>query len=86
MEIDFREAPEAGRAERVLSSISDLGPKELLTVLSNEDPVTIVDSVRNVLGDSVDVQTIRWGLADLGWILHVKKSRMHSAYDPGDAS
>ena len=38
-----------------------------------------------VLGDAqddVDVQRIRWGGKELTWRLHVKKSRMPSAYQP----
>ena len=84
MEIDFREVPEAVRKERALAAVSDLGKQETLTLLLDEDPRDVVDSLKNVHGDGIDIQRIRWGLKDLPWILHVKLSLKPSAYQPSE--
>ncbi|MHC4471435.1 MAG: DUF2249 domain-containing protein [Planctomycetota bacterium] len=82
MEIDIREIPEGERLSRLLDAISDLGKKEVLTLLSEEDPAPLMDSIRSVHGDSLDLQKMRWGRKDLPWMFHVKRSLKPSAYQP----
>jgi len=84
MEIDFREIPEAARRERALAAAIDLEKREILTLLLDEDPSDIVESLQNVHGDGIDTQKIRWGLKDLPWLLHVKLSLKTSAYQPAE--
>ena len=84
MEIDLREVPEAGRLDRVLAAFGELGSNQVLTLLCDESPASIADSVQNVLGNRADVQTMRWGLEDLAWVMHVKKSLKPSSHHPAD--
>jgi hypothetical protein len=84
MEIDFREVPEGERVDRALAAFAELGRKELLTLLLDEEPDALEDSLRNVLGTRADVQKLRWGVKDLPWILHLKRSLAPSAYQPED--
>jgi uncharacterized protein (DUF2249 family) len=85
MEIDFRETPVEGRNEKVHAAVSELKPTEVLTLLLPEPPDPIVESLKNVFPDQLDIQPVRWGLKDLPWILHVKKSLKPSAYHPEEA-
>lgn len=82
MEIDIRDIPEPARLDRILGAVAGLGRKEVLSVLAEEDPQSLIDSIKNVLGNAVDVQKVRWGVKALPWILHVKKSLKPSAYQP----
>jgi len=84
MEIDIREVPEGERLSRLLDAISELGKKEVLTLLCEEDPAPLMDSVRGVHGDALDIQRMRWGRADLPWVFHVKQSLKPSAFQPED--
>lgn len=82
MEIDCREIPEGERLDRAMAAIPNLGADEVLTLLLPDDPTSLGESLVNVLGTTVDVQILRWGLKDLPWLLHVKSSKMASAYQP----
>ena len=82
MEIDIREIPEPQRLEKILAAFADLERKEVLSLLAEEDPENLIESLKNVLGTTVDVVKIRWGVKDLPWLLHVKKSLKASAYQP----
>ena len=82
MEIDIRQIPEGDRLSKVLDAAGELPPKEVLTLLMEEDPAGLIDSMKATLGDRIDVQMIRWGIKDLPWVVHVKKSLRPSAYQP----
>jgi len=82
MEIDIREVPEGERLSRVLTAVESLPFGEVLTLITAEDPQPIADDVKAVHGDDVDVERLRWGGKSLTWRLHMKKSRMPSAYQP----
>ncbi len=75
MEIDLRTVAEGERLSKVLAAVDGLGPDQVLTVLSTEDPAGLMESVRAVAGASVDIARIRWGLAELPWLCHLKVSR-----------
>jgi uncharacterized protein (DUF2249 family) len=82
MEIDIREVPEGDRLTKVLDSIEKLKIGEILTLITADDPQPIADDVLAAHGDDVDIQRLRWGGKSVTWRLHVKKSRMPSAYQP----
>jgi uncharacterized protein (DUF2249 family) len=80
MEIDIREVPEAQHLDKLLSSFPHLERGEILTLLCNEDPEDLAQAARKALGDTADVQKIRWGIKGQPWILHLKKSLKPSSY------
>ncbi len=82
MEIDCREVPEGEWVDRALAAFAELDRTEVLTLLCPEDPESVMASMRNVLGDGADVQKLRWGLKDLAWVMHAKKSLQPSSYQP----
>ncbi len=82
MEIDIREVPDGDRLDRVLQAIENLGKTEVLTVFAEEDPAPLASAVKRIHGDSVDLMKARWGSKELAWVMHAKKSRMQSAYEP----
>ena len=82
MEIDIRQIPEGDRLSSVLSAAEKLPFDEVLTLITAEDPQPIATAVTAALGDTVDVQRLRWGGKELTWRLHVKRSRRPSAYQP----
>jgi uncharacterized protein (DUF2249 family) len=84
MEIDIREVPEGDRLSKLLDAVSGLGQKEVLTLLCEEDPAPLMDSIKDIHGDSVDIQKMRWGRKDLLWMFHVKRSLKPSAYQSED--
>jgi uncharacterized protein (DUF2249 family) len=84
MEIDIRPIPQGDRLTKVLDAVSDLPFGEVLTLLTDEDPEPLRVSIAEVLGESVDQQRLRWGREELPWVLHIKKSRRPSAYQPED--
>ena len=84
MEIDIREVPEGDRLGKVLAAVTDLPFGEVLTLIAGVDPQPIADDVLKSFGEDVDIQRMRWGGKDITWRLHVKKSRMPSAYQPED--
>ena len=65
-------------------AISSIGRKDVLSFLCEQDPTPLMDSIRDVHGSSYDLQKMRWGRADLMWVLHVKESLKPSAYQPED--
>jgi uncharacterized protein (DUF2249 family) len=82
MEIDIREVPPGDRLSRVLDAVTKLGFGEVLTLIADQDPQPLADDVKAAHGEDVDVQRQRWGGKPVTWRLHVKKSRMPSAYQP----
>jgi uncharacterized protein (DUF2249 family) len=80
MEIDFREVPDAQHLDKVLSSFPHLERGEVLTLLCAEDPESLTQAAKQALGDTADVQKMRWGIKDQPWILHIKKSLKPSSY------
>jgi uncharacterized protein (DUF2249 family) len=82
MEIDIREVPTGERLGKVLDAVSDLPFGEVLTLTMSEDPRPLMDSIAEVHGEALDLQPHRWGIEDRPWLLHVKKSRRPSAYQP----
>jgi uncharacterized protein (DUF2249 family) len=82
MEIDIREVPEGDRLSKVLSAVQSLDYNQVLTLITERDPQPFADDIKAAHGDDVDVQRIRWGGKQTTWRLHVKKSRMPSAYQP----
>lgn len=74
MEIDIRQIPEGERLSRVLEAARDLAPRQTLTLLCEEGPEGLVAELKTILGSEIDVQRIRWGVKDLPWLVHVKKS------------
>lgn len=80
MEIDVREVPEAQHLDKVLSSFPHLKRGEILTLLCPDDPETLVVAAGKVLGDTADLQKMRWGIKGQPWILHIKRSLKPSAY------
>jgi uncharacterized protein (DUF2249 family) len=79
MEIDIRQIGEGDRLSRVLDAAQALKPGEVLTVFSGEDPAGLADSLRSVLGTTMDIQRIRWAIPDQPWVLHLKESRKPSS-------
>lgn len=79
MELDIRQIGEGDRLSRVLDAAQALKPGDVLTLLCGEDPAGLADSVRSVLGKTVDIQRIRWGIPDQPWVLHLKQSRKPSS-------
>lgn len=75
MEIDIRQIPEGDRLSRALDAARALKPKQVLTLLLEESPEALVSELTTILGSEIDVQKIRWGVQDLPWVVHVKKSR-----------
>ncbi|MEN8149541.1 MAG: DUF2249 domain-containing protein [Planctomycetota bacterium] len=84
MEIDIRQVPEGDRLGKVLAAVTDLAFGAVLTLITAEDPQGIADDIAKTFGDDVDIQRLRWGGKEITWRLHVKKSRMPSAYHPED--
>ena len=82
MEIDIREVPEGERLSRALDAIESLPLDEVLTLVTAEDPLPMLQDIKAAHGDDVDVQRLRWAGKQISWRLHVKKSRMPSAYQP----
>ena len=82
MEIDIREVPEGDRLSRALEAIQSLPRDEVLTLITAEDPLPLQMDIKATLGDDVDVQRHRWAGKEISWRLHVKRSRMPSAYQP----
>ena len=80
MEIDIREIPEGDRLSQVLDAMGKLGRGEVLSLLCEEDPASLLDSVKDVHGTAYDLQKMRWGREELPWLLHVKESLKPSAY------
>ncbi len=80
MEIDFREVPAAQHLERVLPAFPQLQRGEVLTLLCADDPEPLVLAVKQALGDTADVQKMRWGIKDQPWIVHIKMSLKPSSY------
>ncbi len=83
MEIDIREVPDAQHLERVLPAFPHLERGEILTLLCAADPESLVVAVKQALGDTADVQKMRWGIKDQPWIVHIKKSLKPSSYHGG---
>jgi uncharacterized protein (DUF2249 family) len=82
MEIDIRQIPEGERLSHALAAVEGLSPKEVLTLLMEDDDSGLVDSLASVLGRKYDIQRIRWGVKDLPWVVHVKKALKPSSYHP----
>ena len=83
MEIDVREVPDAQHLEKVLSSFPNLERGEVLTLLCTEDPQALVVAARKVLGNTADIQKMRWGIKGQPWVLHFKKTLKPSSYQGG---
>ena len=84
MEIDIREVPEGERLGKVISAVTKLPFGDVLTLITAEDPQPIADDVEKTFGEDVDIQRLRWAGKSITWRLHLKKSRMPSAYQPED--
>lgn len=82
MELDIRQIPPGDRLERALDATRKLGPREVLTLLADEDAPGLADSLKTVLDSRFDIQPMRWGVKDLPFVIHLKKSLKPSAYHP----
>jgi uncharacterized protein (DUF2249 family) len=84
MEIDLSEVPQGNRLDRVLEAIDGLATGDVLTLLSADNPQPLAEELKRIHGEDLDLQRLRWGGKTVSWRLHIKKSRMPSAYQPED--